>query len=214
MAERRPSAADARRLVLASTSPRRLALLRQVGFEPEVAAVEVDETPRPGERPEALARRLAVAKARAAPAPDAAAVVLAADTVVDLDGRVLGKPRDRAHAVAMLLALGGREHRVATGVCLRRARGVRSIVVVTRVAFGRIDAGLAARYVDEGESDGKAGGYAIQGRGARFVASLAGSYSNVVGLPLHETVRLLEAAGVRPAPLESPVPLGPSGPRR
>ena len=191
-----------RRLILASASPRRLALLRQIGLEPEVLVAAVDETPRPGERPEALVRRLARAKAAAIGPPGADALILAADTVVDLDGRVLGKPPDRAAGVAMLLALGAREHRVLTGLCLSRPLGrgartaTRSLVVATRVRFGRLDAGAAERYWDSGEPAGKAGGYAIQGNGARFVAGIVGSYSNVVGLPLHESARLLAAGGL------------------
>ena len=208
-------------LWLASTSPRRLALLRQIGFEPRVEAVEIDETPLPDESPRALVRRLATAKARAIGAVPAGAVVLAADTVIDLDGRVLGKPRDRAHAVAMLLALGGREHRVLSGVCLRRAVGTHTVVVATRVRFGRVTPAAAARYWEGGEPAGKAGGYAVQGEGARFVACLSGSYSNVVGLPLHETARLLAAAGLepgppvsRPEPRPRPTRSSPSGRRR
>ena len=196
------------RLILASSSPRRLALLGQLGLEPEVFTVDVDETPAAGEGPEALVRRLARAKARAAGTPPPGSVILAADTVIDLDGRVLGKPRDRDDGVAMLLALGGREHRVVTGLCLARALGggrtpgreriaVHTLAVATRVRFGRVDADAAARYWDSGEAAGKAGGYAIQGRGARFVAGIVGSYSNVVGLPLHESARLLGAAGLR-----------------
>ena len=200
------------RLILASASPRRRALLRQIGLEPEVLAVHVDETPRDGESPTALVRRLATAKALAAPRPDAATVVLAADTVIDLDGRVLGKPRDRADTLAMLLALADREHRVVSGVCVRRALGVRgtppaatrtathTVAVVTRVAFGRVTHEAAARYAASDEPLDKAGGYALQGYAARFVASLVGSYSNVVGLPLHETARLLEAAGLASRP--------------
>ena len=184
------------RLVLASSSPRRLELLRQIGHEPRVAAIDIDETPRPGETPRALVVRLARAKAHAVEPPDVKTVVLAADTVIDLDGRVLGKPRDRADAVAMLLALGGREHDVLSGLCVRRALGTHAVAVRTLVRFGRVTRAEAVRYWESGEPVGKAGGYAIQGRGARFVASVRGSYSNVVGLPLHETARLLAAAGL------------------
>ena len=189
-------------LILASASPRRLALLRQIGLEPAVRAADVDETPLPGESPGALVRRLARAKAEALGPPGPEALILAADTVIDIDGRVLGKPAGREEGIAMLLALGGREHRVLTGLCLRRALGrriaTRNLLVSTRVRFGRVDAAAAARYWDGGEPAGKAGGYAIQGEGARFVAGIIGSYSNVVGLPLHESARLLAAAGLRP----------------
>ena len=188
------------RLILASASPRRLALLRQIGLDPEVRVADVDETPRAGETPMALVRRLARAKAEALGPPDAGALILAADTVVDLDGRTLGKPPGREAGIAMLLALGGREHRVVTGLCLRRPLGgrvaTRTLAVTTRVRFGRVGPGAAARYWDGGEPRDKAGGYAIQGQGARFVAGIVGSYSNVVGLPLHETARLLAAAGL------------------
>jgi len=199
------------RLILASASPRRLALLHQIGLDPEMIAADVDETPRTGESPEALVRRLARAKAEAIGPPGADALVLAADTVIDLDGRALGKPSDREAAIAMLLALGGRTHRVLTGLCLVRpldriGRGragvpgaplaTRTLAVATTVRFGRVDREAAARYWDSGEPEGKAGGYAIQGGGARFVAGIVGSYSNVVGLPLHEIARLLAAAGL------------------
>ena len=190
-------------LILASTSPRRLALLRQLGLEPVVRVADVDETPRAGEAPVALVRRLARTKAAASGAPGPDELILAADTVIDLDDRVLGKPADRAAGIGMLLALAGREHRVVTGLCLVRPLGsggrvaTRTLSVATRVRFGRVDAAAAARYWDGGEPAGKAGGYAIQGEGARFVAGITGSYSNVVGLPLHETARLLAAAGLR-----------------
>jgi len=209
-----------RRLILASGSPQRLALLRQLGYEPDVRAVDIDESPLTDEAPATLARRLARAKAAAAVARTADTattggrvgrvsngdtIVLAADTVIDLDGQVLGKPRDADHGVSMLLALGGREHRVLTGLCLvypigRAPRtgpvGIRTLVVSTRVRMGRITTDAALRYRDSGEPAGKAGGYAIQGSGARFVAGIVGSYSNVVGLPLHEGGRLLAAAGI------------------
>ena len=191
-------------LILASASPRRLALLRQIGLEPEVRAAEVDETPRANEPPAALVRRLARRKARTLGAPAPGTLILAADTVIDLDGRVLGKPADRETGIATLLALGGREHRVVTGLCLVRPLGrggrvgTRTLAVATQVRFGRVEAGAAARYWDGGEPAGKAGGYAIQGQGARFVAGIVGSYSNVVGLPLYETSRLLAAAGLLP----------------
>ena len=188
------------RLILASASPRRLALLRQIGFEPEVVAADIDETPLPEETPAALVRRLSRAKALALGPLEPDTLVLAADTVVDLDGRALGKPRDREDAVTTLLALGGREHRVLSGLCLRRARGTHALTVVTRVRLGRVTRRQATRYVDGGEPMDKAGSYAVQGYGARFVASLSGSYSNVVGLPLHECARLLEAAGLVAVP--------------
>lgn len=198
----RTSPPGSRRLILASASPRRLALLRQIGLDPDVRVAGVDETPRAGETPAALVRRLARAKGEALGPPAEHTLILAADTVVDLDGRTLGKPSDRAAGIAMLLALGGREHRVVTGLCLRRPLGrhgrvaTRTLAVTTRVRLGRVTPEAAARYWDGGEPRDKAGGYAIQGHGARFVAGIVGSYSNVVGLPLHETARLLAAAGL------------------
>lgn len=186
------------RLILASASARRLALLHQIGYFPSVQAVDIDESPYPDEVPRALVRRLATRKAGAAWSlgVDDCRVVLAADTIIDLDGVALGKPRDHDDAVAMLRLLGAREHAVHTGLCLQRSRGAHAVCVTTRVRFGRISTADAERYQLSGESADKAGGYAIQGQGARFVASLAGSYSNVVGLPLHEAARLLEAAGL------------------
>lgn len=184
--------------MLASGSPRRLVLLGQIGYAPRVVVPDVDETPQEGETPRALVRRLATTKARAISLA-ADEVALAADTVIDLDGRVLGKPRDRAEGIAMLRALARREHRVLSGLCIRREHVAHTVIVTTRVRFGAVSEAEAARYWDGGEPRGKAGGYAVQGEGARFVASLRGSYSNVVGLPLYETARLLAAVGVEPS---------------
>ena len=182
---------------LASQSPRRRELLRQIGLEPVLLAASVDETPLPGERPGAFVLRLAEAKARAgAAAPEAAGLpVLGADTAVVLDGRILGKPRDRAEAMAMLLGLAGREHQVYTGVALW-AREPRTRLNVSRVRFRGIEPCEAAAYWLSGEPADKAGGYAIQGLGAVFVADLQGSYSGVMGLPLFETAELLRECGI------------------
>jgi septum formation protein len=182
------------RLVLASASPRRLALLAQIGVAPdEVVSADIDETPLPKETPRALALRLAKAKALAVDVQDAR--VLAADTVVAVGRRVLPKAEAEVEARACLALLSGRAHRVFTGVALRGADGaVRARVVETRVAFRPLSAMEIDRYVVSDEWRGKAGGYAVQGLAARFVTSIIGSYSNIVGLPLYETANLLEGA--------------------
>ncbi|MFO1210327.1 MAG: Maf family protein [Amaricoccus sp.] len=186
------------RLILASASPRRRALLAQVGLAPDAVHVpEIDETPARGELPRALALRLACAKAQAAEA-DPGDVVLAADTVVAVGRRLLGKPADAAEAAAFLRLLSGRRHLVVTAVAVRRGPALRSRVVTTAVRFRPLDDAAIAGYLASGEWQGKAGGYAIQGRAGGFVPWIGGSYSNVVGLPLAETLTLLAAAGIAP----------------
>lgn len=181
--------------VLASASPRRLALLRQIGLAPaDVKAADIDETPQEGELPQRLAARLAREKALAACMPST--VVLAADTVVACGRRILPKADDENDARACLALLGGRAHRVITGVAVAREGIVRVRCVLTRVTFKRLSLTEIDSYVASGEWRGKAGGYGIQGRAERFVTALNGSYSNVVGLPLYETVGLLQAFGV------------------
>lgn len=190
-------------LVLASASPRRLDLLRQIGIEPaRIAPADIDETPEPRELPVAYARRMARAKALAVLERGAAAVVLAADTVVACGRRILPKATTEAEARACLALLSGRRHRVLGAVCAigPDGRPVEALVE-TAVRFKRLSADEIDAYVAGGEWRGKAGGYAIQGRAALFVAFLSGSYSNVVGLPLFETARLLERAGWRPPAL-------------
>ncbi len=187
------------RLVLASRSPRRADLLTRIGLRFEQRAADVDESIRPGEAPAEYVQRLAREKAEAVLAMVGAAaetVVLGADTAVVLDERVLGKPADRADAVAMLLALSDRSHRVMTGVAVCDASGTRSECVVTEVRFRRIEPWEAEAYWGTGEGADKAGGYGIQGIGGIFAAGLCGSYSGVVGLPLAETERLLRACGI------------------
>ncbi|PID62104.1 MAG: hypothetical protein CSB44_05040 [Gammaproteobacteria bacterium] len=194
-----PSAVEPATLVLASASPRRRELLEQVGLTPRIRPASIDERLVAGETPRDLVSRLAVEKCVAAgEMSDAREIVLAADTVIDRDGEVLGKPADEEDAVLMLLSLSGRRHEVHSGVCVRHvARGFAEwIVVTTKVQFADITLAEARRYAASGEPLGKAGAYAIQGRGARFVAGIEGSYSNVVGLPLFETLPLLEAAGL------------------
>lgn len=190
-------------LQLASGSPRRRELLAQLGIAFAVLpAPAVDETPRPGEDPAALVQRLARAKAAAGlrVAPPGARV-LGADTEVALDGRVFGKPHDEAAGVAMLLELAGRTHQVLSAVALAGADGTVVALSVSQVSFRPIDAAEARAYWASGEPADKAGGYAIQGRGAAFVERLAGSYTGVVGLPVFETLALLrEANGTGRAP--------------
>jgi septum formation protein len=184
-------------LILASASPRRLALLKQAGIEPSaVVAPHVDETPKKGEQPRAHALRLAVAKAEAVAVDHGHAVVLAADTVVALGRRILPKADSADDVAKCLRMLSGRRHMVITAVAVKPPGArLRTRTVATRVAFKRLtDADIAA-YVESGEGIGKAGGYAIQGRADAFVRSLTGGYSNVVGLPLFETVSLLGGAG-------------------
>lgn len=186
-------------LYLASGSPRRAELLAQIGVPFTVlGAPGIDETPRPGEAPLDYARRLAHDKARAGQRAlgDADAPVLGADTAVVLDRRILGKPWDDGEALAMLGELSGREHRVISAVCLCLGEAHRLAFSDTRVRFRRLDEGRLRAYVATGEGRDKAGAYGIQGRGAALVASLTGSYSGVVGLPLEQTVPLLEWAGV------------------
>jgi septum formation protein len=187
-------------LYLASKSPRRRALLAQLGVAFEVLAVAVPEAPGPGEAPLAYVERVARAKAGAGldaiAAQDKAAVVLAGDTEVVLDGRIFGKPCDEPAAAAMLGALSGRTHRVISVVCCAAASTTQIARCQSRVTFAGLDPRTIARYVATGESFGKSGGYAIQGRAAAFVRYLAGSYSGVVGLPLFETAALLRRAGI------------------
>ncbi len=184
-------------LVLASASPRRLALLAQIGVAPQaVLPAELDETPHHAEIPRLLARRLAAAKAEAVAALRPDALVLAADTVVGLGRRILPKAETPEEVAACLKLLSGRRHRVLTGLCLVAPGGKKAQrVVETAVQFKRLSAAEIAGYVAAGEGIGKAGGYAIQGRADLFVTQLQGGYSNVVGLPLHETAALLAGFG-------------------
>lgn len=187
------------RLVLASASPRRLDLLRQIGLEPDaVEAAEVDESPLRDETPRRLATRLAAEKAAGVAASHAGDYVLGADTVVALGRRVLPKAETPDEVADCLRLLSGRAHRVLTGVCAIGPDG-RSAerLVETRVRFKRLTATEIDRYLAAGEGVGKAGGYAIQGLAAAFVTELQGSYPGVVGLPLYETVSLLAGLGYR-----------------
>jgi len=182
-------------LVLASASPRRLDLLRQVGLEPaEIDPADIDETPGPRELPRAYALRMAKAKLAAVASRHPEAVVLAADSVVVCGRRILPKAETVEQARVCLVILSGRRHRVMGGIAAGGPDGsVRTRLVETVVRFKRLEAAEIDDYLACGEWRGKAGGYAIQGRAARFVAFISGSYSNVVGLPLFETVGLLKA---------------------
>lgn len=189
----------ARGLILASASPRRRALLRGLGVAFRAFAPRLDERPLPGELPAPHVRRLALAKARAGAARFPGATVIGADTVVALDGEILGKPRGRRDAARMLSRLSGRTHEVLTGVALLAGGGgrPRTAVVRSEVTMKPYDAGAIRRYVAGGEPLDKAGAYAVQGGGGRLVARVAGSRSNVVGLPLERLRAMLEAAGFR-----------------
>ncbi|MEI2384274.1 Maf-like protein [Breoghania sp. JC706] len=194
---------DRKKLVLASGSPRRLALLEQVGIKPDyLLPSDIDEEPNRGETPRALANRLARTKAevvRRSIDKDADyrdALVLAADTVVSVGRRILPKTELRDEAESCLRLLSGRAHRVYTGVCVAAAgNATRAKLIETRVRFKRLSEAEIEDYLDSGEWRGKAGGYAIQGIAGAFVVKLVGSYTNVVGLPVFEAVSMLAGAG-------------------
>lgn len=196
------------RLYLASSSPRRRELLTQIGVQFETIVLrnhpreerEVDETPHPGEDTHAYVVRVALAKAelgtriatlrRLRPQP-----VLAADTTLDVDGEIVGKPRDGEDAKRILRRLSGRTHRVLTAVAVAYGGRIETSVSLSEVRFGVLDEAQIRAYVASGEPLDKAGAYGIQGRGGQFVAHLSGSYSGVMGLPLYETAALLRSFG-------------------
>ena len=189
-------------IYLASRSPRRQELLQQIGVSYELLQINVDETPAAGENPADYAQRLALAKAQAGwsslagknPLP-----VLGADTVVVANGTILGKPRDRQQAVDMLQVLSGSTHEVLTAVALVDERKLVRLNT-SRVTFRTLSLSECEAYWESGEPADKAGAYAIQGLGAAFITRLEGSYSGVMGLPLYETVELLETFGARGVP--------------
>ena len=189
------------RLVLASASPRRLDLLRQVGLEPDlIDPAYTDETELKGEPPRRLAVRLALAKAKSVAERHKDAFILSADTVVAVGRRVLPKAETEGQARACLALLSGRGHRVYTGLCVIAPDGrVAERLVETRLTFKRLSQSEIEDYVVGGEWHGKAGGYGIQGRAGGFVIELQGSYPSVVGLQLYETLCLLEGLGYRPS---------------
>jgi septum formation protein len=183
-------------LYLASQSPRRRELLAQIGEAPHVLDVDVEEVRNPGETPDAYVLRVALDKARAGYAMvsgEQGARVIGADTEVVLGDEVFGKPRDASDAVAMLARLSGREHRVVSAVWLIDEKSERHALSASIVRFASLNTARIDDYVASGECFGKAGAYAIQGRAAAFIAHLSGSYSGVMGLPLHETSRLLRS---------------------
>jgi septum formation protein len=186
------------KLILASSSPRRLDLLARIGVVPDaVVAPEVDETPLPAEPPRRYVERIARAKADAVAALHPGAVVLAGDTTIALGRRILGKPADDAELERMLRLLSGRRHRCLSAVCVIDAVGKRrERLSDTTIAFRPLSDATIAAYLASGEGRGKAGGYAIQGRAEAWVRHMAGSHSGVVGLPLGETRALLIAAGL------------------
>lgn len=188
-------------IVLASASPRRLELLRQIGIEPAVHVVEVDETPGEGEPAVVFVERLARDKAATAALalPDSA-VVIGADTAIEVDGRILGKPKDFDDAAKMLSRLSGTRHQVHTGVAVVAGGSVSSSVTSSQVFFRELTAEEIAAYWRSGEPRDKAGAYAIQGLGAIFIEKIVGSYSAIMGLPLFATARMLEAAGCKILP--------------
>jgi septum formation protein len=204
------------RLVLASASPRRAALLRAAGYEFDIVAADIDETRRDGEPPVAYVRRLAADKSATAvvgadlrvgpgghigPPPHESPIILAADTTVVVDSAILGKPRDDEEVASMLRCLSGRRHEVLTGISLRRGGFEIGRVETTAVHFTTLTDDDVAWYVASGEGRDKAGAYAIQGLASRFIPRIEGSYSNVVGLPIAAVVELLrEISGTPPDP--------------
>lgn len=189
----------AQNLVLASQSPRRSELLKTLGMNFSVAPSHCDESIPPGLSPEEGA--LAVAKRKALAASDEAgeeSFVLAADTIVVAEGEILGKPADRADAERMLWLLSGRAHEVITAVALAHKTEIRAIALSTEVTFRELDNAIVKWYLDSGEPFDKAGGYGIQGKGSALVRSIKGSYTNVVGLPVAQTVELLSQFGLSP----------------
>ena len=185
------------RIQLASASPRRSLLLRQIGVVHDVRPVDLDETRRSGESPRDYVLRLAREKAMAGAAMGDDLPVLAADTTVAIGEEIFGKPRDENDGVRMLAALSGRSHDVLTAVALASDGRLETAICETRVTFRALSTAECRQYWASGEPMDKAGAYAIQGFGAIFIARLEGSYSGVMGLPLCETAALLDSAGVR-----------------
>jgi septum formation protein len=185
------------RIILASASLRRAELLSAAGFEFDVVPADIDETALANEPPQDYVLRVAHAKAEhvAALPHTNGQIVLAADTAVVAGGRLMGKPKDRGDAESMLRALSGATHEVLTGVVLRNDQRQVDRVVSTRVQFQPLTPAEMAWYLDSGEPEGKAGGYGIQGRAARFIDRIEGSWSNVVGLPISTVYRLLAELG-------------------
>ena len=187
---------SSRELILASASDRRYQLLNQIGCAPDlVIPADVNEARLIGESPRELVTRLAFLKGEKIFRDHKEAVILAADTTVALGRRVVGKPRDAAEAEAFLTMLSGRNHRVYTSIYIRYGRSNRQRCIQTRVKFKKLTTLEISNYLDSGEWEGKAGGYAIQGKASAFIISIVGSYTNVVGLPLYETYTMLSGVG-------------------
>ena len=192
MADTRP------RLILGSASPRRLELLAQIGIVPDaLRPADIDETPRKAEPPRDYVRRMAAEKAAALDLAEGEAL-LTADTTVAVGRRILGKPADRDEAAAFMRLMSGRRHVVLTAIALRHGSRTALRLVETKVRMRSIDPAALERYLDAGDWQGKAGGYAIQGAAATFIPWLEGSFSAVVGLPLSETAAMLAAIGIHP----------------
>ncbi|MGB2256228.1 MAG: Maf family protein [Spongiibacter marinus] len=185
-------------LILASASPRRADLLGQLGLSAKICPADIDESVRLGELPDDYVLRMAQEKADVIAQRYPAAVVLAADTAIDLDGRILGKPGNRAEAAKMLRALSDRGHRVLTAIAVSQGGVQHAELVATEVFFGPLSNRDINDYLASGEADDKAGSYAIQGRAAQFVQRINGSYSGVVGLPLYQTRKALREVGIEP----------------
>lgn len=185
------------KLILASASPRRLELLGQIGIVPDkIIPADIDETLQKGELPRAFAKRLSQSKAEKIANAHKGAIILAADTVVAAGRRVLDKPTDADDARRILTVLSGRRHKVYGGICVIDSDGTsRSKLVETTVSFRRLSERDIDAYIKSGEWEGKAGAYAIQGLASTYVKFLSGSYSNVIGLSLYDTVNLLNASG-------------------
>ncbi|WP_373946313.1 nucleoside triphosphate pyrophosphatase [Paracoccus marcusii] len=186
------------RLILGSASPRRLELLAQIGIVPDaLRPADIDETPRKAEPPRDYVRRMAAEKAAALDLAEGEAL-LTADTTVAVGRRILGKPDDRDEAAAFMRLMSGRRHVVLTAIALRHGSRTALRLVETKVRMRSIDPAALERYLDAGDWQGKAGGYAIQGAAAAFIPWLEGSFSAVVGLPLSETAAMLAAIGIHP----------------
>ncbi len=185
------------KLILASSSPRRRELLASVGLVPDqILSPEVDEVPFQGEEVRHYVKRIALLKGRAVHAQVAGAYVIAADTAVEVGGKIILKPENHEEAHQLLARLSGRRHRVYTGVCVLSPQGKEACrVVVTRLSLKRLTSDEIENYIASGEWEGKSGAFSIQGPGAKFVKFISGSYTSVVGLPLYETYTLLKGLG-------------------
>lgn len=177
-------------LILASSSPRRKELLEQVGMKFEIFSPDVDESVLQNESIENYVERLAVAKAQAVLKRFPDTIVIAADTSLSLDGQIIGKPDSKQHAFEIWSSISGRQHEIFSGICVASSKKNISQIVCTQVEFQMLKPNDMETYWATGEPLGKAGAYAIQGYGGRFIPRIEGSYSNVVGLPLHETMQL------------------------